>query len=250
MHPLCSTSEAPSHSTGSFFQLHSFLVCYLLDPPLREQLPFLRCCQSIVTPLRPRAVLSRELLAASRSGREFHARDPVTQDGSHLDHIQEAGVLRVCGRIQNAQFCYSVRHPAVLHGKHQVTKLIIYSEHLRLLHAGPTLVAASLSRRYHIIGSRKAVYSVTCGCITCRRTSAMPQPQMLGQLPPERLMPGSVFENVGVDYAGPVYIKYGFVCKPTTVRHTFVSSWLLSVKAVHLELVSDLTTEAFIATLR
>ena len=163
--------------------------------------------------------------------------------------VDQAGVGGVGGRIQNAQFCYSVRHPAVLHGKHQVTKLIIYSKHLCLLHARPTLVAASLSRRYHIIGSRKAVYSVTHGCITCRRTSARPQPQMLGQLPPERLMPGPVFENVGVDYAGPVYIKYGFVRKPTTVKAYVCVFVALSVKAVHLELVSDLTTEAFIATL-
>ena len=89
-----------------------------------------------------------------------------------LDH---SGVLHVGGRIQNAPLCYSVRHPVVLHGKHRITKLIIHSEHLRLLHAGPTLVTTSLSRRYHIIRSRKAVYSVT-------RTSARPQPQMLGHL--------------------------------------------------------------------
>ena len=120
-----------------------------------------------------------------------------------LDH---SGVLRVGGRIQNAPLCYSVRHPVVLHGKHRITQLIIHSEHI--LHAGPTLVTASLSRRYHIIGSCKAV---TRGCIMCRGTSARPQPQMLGQLPAERLIPGLVFDHVGVDYAGPVYIKYGFV---------------------------------------
>ena len=164
-----------------------------------------------------------------------------------LDH---SGVLRVGGRIQNAPLCYSVRHPVVLHGKHRITKLIIHSEHLHLLHAGPTLVTASLSRRYHIIGSRKAVYSVTRGCIVCRRTSARPQPQMLGQLPAERLIPGLVFDHVGVDYAGPVYIKYGFVRKPTIIKAYVCVFVSLSVKAVHLELVSDLTTEAFIAALR
>ena len=164
-----------------------------------------------------------------------------------LDH---SGVLRVGGRIQNAPLCYSVRHPVVLHGKHRITKLIIHSEHLRLLHAGPTLVTASLSRRYHIIGSRKAVYSVTRGCIVCRRISARPQPQMLGQLPAERLIPGLVFDHVGVDYAGPVYIKYGFVRKPNIIKAYICVFVSLSVKAVHLELVSDLTTEAFIAALR
>ncbi len=38
---------------------------------------------------------------------------------------------------------------------------------------------------------------------------------MLGQLPPERITPGSVFDKVGIDYAGPVLIKYGYVRKPT-----------------------------------
>ena len=152
--------------------------------------------------------------------------------------------------MQNAQLCYSVRHPAILHGKHRITKLIIYSEHLRLLHAGPTLVTASLSRRYHVIGSRKTVYSVTRGCIVCRRISARPQPQILGQLPTEQLTPGLVFDYVGVDYAGPVYIKYGFVRKPTVIKAYICVFVSLSVKAVHLELVSNLTTEAFIAALR
>ena len=73
---------------------------------------------------------------------------------------------------------------------------------------------------------------------------------MLGQLPIERTTPDSIFEGVGVDYAGPFYVKYGFVRKPTIVKAyacVFVS---LTVKAVHLELVSDLTSEAFIACLR
>ena len=52
-----------------------------------------------------------------------------------------------------------------------------------------------------------------------------------------------------MDNAGPFQIKYGLVHKPTIVKayiRIFVS---LSVKAVHLELVSDLTAEAFIAAL-
>ena len=66
----------------------------------------------------------------------------------------------------------------------------------------------------------------------------------------ERVTPDLVFENVGVDYAGPLYVKYGSVRKPTVLK-AYVSVFVsLSVKAVHLELVSDLTAESFIATLR
>ena len=73
---------------------------------------------------------------------------------------------------------------------------------------------------------------------------------MLGQLPIERLTPGPVFDKVGVDYAGPLLIEYGHVRKPTIVKSYVCVFVSLTVKAVHLELVSDLTTDAFIACLR
>lgn len=61
---------------------------------------------------------------------------------------------------------------------------------------------------------------------------------MLGQLPIECTTPDSIFERVGVDYAGPFYIKYGFVHKPTIVKAYACIFVFLSVKAVHLELYS------------
>ena len=73
---------------------------------------------------------------------------------------------------------------------------------------------------------------------------------MMGQLPPERVTPDLVFSRVSVDYAGPLYIKYGYVRKPTVVKAYVAVFVSLSIKSVHLELVSDLTTDAFIACLR
>ena len=164
--------------------------------------------------------------------------------------IDPNGLLRVGGRGQNSNLPYSTRHPIILHGKHTLTKLIVRSEHLRLLHAGPTLLTASLGRRFHIISGTKVIRSLTRGCTTCRRNAAKPQPQILGQLPKERVTPDIVFDKVGVDYAGPVYIRQGYVRKPTIVKAYICVFVSLSVKAVHLELVSDLTSDAFIACLR
>ena len=73
---------------------------------------------------------------------------------------------------------------------------------------------------------------------------------MLGQLPADRLIPGSVFQHVGVDYAGPIQIKLGSVRKPILMKAYVCVFVSFSVKAVHIELVSDLTSEAFIAALR
>lgn len=133
--------------------------------------------------------------------------------------------------------------------------LIIRSEHKRLLHAGATLVISSIVRRFHIIRMRQTVRSVVrqCiirQCIICRRQTTKPCNPMLGQLPLERLTPGTTFDKTGLDYTGPLLIKYGYVRKPVIVKAYVCVFVSLSVKAVHLELVTDLTAEAFIACLR
>lgn len=162
----------------------------------------------------------------------------------------DRSVIRVGGRMSNSSLAYSKAHPVILDGKHLITKVIIRAEHSRLMHAGPTLLLSSLSQRFHIIGARKTIRSIARQCVICRRHSIKPQNQLLGQLPAERVSPTPPFEKSGVDYAGPFQIKYGHVRKPTIIKAYMCVFVCLSVKAVHLELVSDLTTEAFIAALR
>ena len=164
--------------------------------------------------------------------------------------IDADGVLRVGGRECNSKLDYSQIHPIILPGNLHLTRLLIRLEHVRLLHAGPTLVFSSLSRRFYILGMKKSVRSVIRHCTVCQRCSTKPTPQMLGQLPAERVTPGAVFEKVGVDYAGPLLVKYGTVRKPVILKAYICVFVSLSVKAVHLEAVSDLTSEAFIAALR
>ena len=117
------------------------------------------------------------------------------------------------------------------------------------MHAGPTLLLSSLNQLFHIIGARKTVRLITRQCITCKHHSIKPRHQLLVQLPPERVSIAAPFEKSGVDYAGPFQIRYGHVRKPTTIK-TYICLFVCpTVKAVHLELVSELTTEAFIAAL-
>ena len=125
-------------------------------------------------------------------------------------------------------------HPVILHGKHSITKLLVKTEHVRLLHAGPTLLSASIGRRFHIVQLRKIVRSATQRCVKYRRHAVKPVPQMMGQLPLERITPGCVFERVGVDYAGPFIIKTGKSRKPTLVKSYACIFVSLAVKAVHI----------------
>lgn len=164
--------------------------------------------------------------------------------------LDDHGLLRVGGREQHSTRSYDVKHPLIVHSRHHLVRLLIISEHVRLLHAGPTLLSASLSARYHIVRGRSVIRSVTRNCVICRRKSARPLPPLMGQLPSARVTPDIVFSNVGVDYAGPVLIKLGAVRRPTVVKAYIAVFVSLSVKAVHLELVSNLSTEAFLACLR
>ena len=130
--------------------------------------------------------------------------------------INSAGLLLwICGGQQHSRLSYSKKHPIILHHKHPLTHLIVRSEHLRLLHTGPTLLMASLNNRYHILSCRKIVRSITRGCVTCRKLTIQPSPQMTGQLPIERLMPESVFDKVGIDFAGPVQLSKVCLCEKT-----------------------------------
>ena len=84
----------------------------------------------------------------------------------------------------------------------------------------------------------------------CRRFAAKPQSQMIGPLPVEWVTPDLVFNTVGVDYAGLLQLKLGSTLKPVIVKSYVCMFVSLSVPAVHLELVLDLSTDAFIACLR
>ena len=83
--------------------------------------------------------------------------------------LDTEGTLRVRGRTGGSKLAYSMMHPIILNSKHPLTRLIIRAEHIRLLHAGPTLVMSSLNPRNHIIGGRRVVRSITRACVTCRR---------------------------------------------------------------------------------
>ena len=166
--------------------------------------------------------------------------------------LDQDGLLRLGGRLDLSELPYTKCHPLVLPGQHQLTKLIIRNEHtcIRLLHTGPVLVMALHSQRFRIIGARKAVRTITRNCVACWRIAGKPHPQLLGQLPRERLDPGLVFDQVGMDYAGPILTKSGSKRRLIITKGYICVLVSFFVKAVHIEPVTELSTAAFIAALQ
>ncbi|KAL4154334.1 hypothetical protein QTP88_000213 [Uroleucon formosanum] len=85
-------------------------------------------------------------------------------------------------------------------------------------------------------------------CIQCFRSRPKFIPPFMAPLPRERVTIVRPFSNVGVDYCGPFTIRSGLRKVSSTKGYVCVFVCLVT-RAVHLELVSSLTTADFLATL-
>ncbi|GFX35845.1 integrase catalytic domain-containing protein [Trichonephila clavipes] len=144
----------------------------------------------------------------------------------------------------------SQKHPILLPKTDHVVNLIISDYHLKLLHAGPQLLQAALREKFRIRSARDAVRRVVRICISCFRNRPKFAEQIMGDLPESRVCPSSVFQRTGIDFAGPFLIRSS---KGRGSRNTkcYICVFVcLATKAVHLEVVSDLTSKAFIACLK
>uniref|UniRef100_A0A8D8CN12 (northern house mosquito) hypothetical protein n=1 Tax=Culex pipiens TaxID=7175 RepID=A0A8D8CN12_CULPI len=71
----------------------------------------------------------------------------------------------------------------------------------------------------------------------------------MGDLPSYRVTQAYPFERVGVDFAGPIYVRKGHPRKPVYCKAYVALFVCMVTKCIHIELVSNLTTDAFIAAL-
>ncbi|XP_055522829.1 uncharacterized protein LOC129717008 [Wyeomyia smithii] len=156
--------------------------------------------------------------------------------------------MRVGGRLRHAPMSYDQRHPMNLPDKHPLTNLIMIYYHQKLLHAGPQLMIAVVRERFWPLRIKSIARRVVHSCISCFRCKPKVLEQLMGELPPERVTPTFPFLRTGVDYCGPFYYR---VTKRSAAIKCYVAVFVcLVTKALHLECVTDLTSDAFIAALK
>ncbi|XP_076549257.1 uncharacterized protein LOC117612080 [Osmia lignaria lignaria] len=163
--------------------------------------------------------------------------------------VDKDGIVRVGGRLKHSSMPFTQRHPIIL-PKARVTGLIIEAEHRAQLHAGVQGTLYAVRRRFWPIDGRNQVWKALRTCTRCLRARPPATNYIMGELPEARVTEARPFTNVGVDYCGPFYIKERRHRNRTRIKVYVAVFVCLAVKAVHLELVSDLTSEAFIAALR
>lgn len=160
-------------------------------------------------------------------------------------------LIRVGGRIENSPlFTYDKKHPILLCGKHHFTVLLFRFEHKQMLHAAPQLLLFTIRETWWPIGGRNLTRKIVHSCIKCARLRGNIATPIMGNLPKERLEPGFPFMISGVDYFGPVLIlnRKGRGAK---TQKAYVCLFIcFSTRAVHLELVTDLSSDSYLLALK
>ncbi|GFS87002.1 integrase catalytic domain-containing protein [Trichonephila clavipes] len=130
--------------------------------------------------------------------------------------IDSDGLLRVGGRLSNSDLPYVNKHPAILPGNHNLTVQIIVHFHRKNLHTGASSLLHYVREKFWPLNGRSLCRKVVHECLVCFKSRPLVTSQLMGNLPRDRVVP-----------------DYPFNCS-----------------AIHIEIVSDLTSDAFIATLK
>ncbi|XP_015433580.1 PREDICTED: uncharacterized protein LOC107189534 [Dufourea novaeangliae] len=157
--------------------------------------------------------------------------------------IDKDGLIRVTTKITNRPDTYNFRYPVVLDSKDSIVKLLVKESHERLCHTGVQTLVSDIRERYWILAARRAARRVIDKCVICKRQKGKRLKAIPTPLPTDRVRDAAVFEVTGVDLAGPVFLKVNQkarICLFTCAIY----------RAVHLELVTSLSTSAFIEGLR
>ncbi|XP_058456575.1 uncharacterized protein LOC131433973 [Malaya genurostris] len=174
---------------------------------------------------------------------------PVSKMLRNLNPIydDDERLLRVGGRIKHSNLPKDQKHPMILPANHHFTNILVETLHREHLHVGLDGLLAVVKQRFWPIHAKRTIHRVLRKCITCFRARPRDVVQYMGDLPSFRVIAAEPFARTGVDYAWPFLLKVG---RSRTKLKSYVSLFVCMVtKAVHLELVTSLSADGFLAAL-
>ncbi|XP_055941720.1 uncharacterized protein LOC129971768 [Argiope bruennichi] len=136
------------------------------------------------------------------------------------------------------------KHPIILPPKAKLTELLIWESHKRVFHSGVSHTLVQIREKFWILKARQTIKSLLGRCTICKRFNSSPGNQVIAPLPDIRVEQSSPFTIIGVDFAGPLFVK-------DSINKQYILLITCAVtRSVHLELVGDLTTDTFLLTFR
>lgn len=162
-----------------------------------------------------------------------------------MDH---GGLLRCKGRLENSDLEPESQQPIIIPRDHKLTKLMIEECHRRTQHSGIRATLGELRSRFWVPKGRQAVKKVLKECVTCKKAQGKPfKSPPVAALPDFRVRESTPFSKVGIDFAGPLFVK----SQTGEMAKCYLALFTCCVtRAVHLDLVADLTATTFVRCLR
>ena len=161
--------------------------------------------------------------------------------------IHDDGIIRLHGRFTNSNLPDETRLPILLPREEHFTKLLIKKTHADAGHGSTAHTLGQLRQKFWVPQGRTAVKTAIRKCLICIRWQGGPyRVKPIAPLPKSRVTASPPFTNTGIDYFGPLYIKNEGVQKKVWIC-LFTCT---AVRAVHLEVVEDMTAEQFLEALR
>ena len=160
------------------------------------------------------------------------------------------GLLRVGVRLSNGKMSFSSLHPIILPRSCFLNDLIIKDYHLNNLHTGVQSTLYAIRTKFWLINGKNQIKRVIHQCINCFRVKPILSQYLMGNLPSIRTTLSRPFLNVGIDYCGPFLVKEKKYRNRNTIKAYVAVFVCMAIKAIHLEVVEDLSTEGFLAALR
>ncbi|XP_065896204.1 uncharacterized protein [Dysidea avara] len=161
--------------------------------------------------------------------------------------VDKDHLLRCGGRIHNAPLSETAKFPLLLPPKHWLTSLIIHSIHVQLFHAGTNATLTAIRQKFWIPTARQRIKSQLRRCVICRKHSGkpyqIPDPPPLPQI---RTCASVPFTITGIDFTGALYVRSNH-----TEEKVYICLFTCATsRAIHLEIVTDLTVETFLLAFR
>ena len=157
--------------------------------------------------------------------------------------MDSAGIIRCAGR-----FSQTKSHPKLLPKDIQFTRLCIVRYHRRLLHADVSHALAEIRKEFWVLKGRSAVRRAIRQCLICLRWEGAPFKTPKFTNFPDYILSqdNPPFTFIGVDYLGPIFVKDDLKC----TKNWICLFTCLNVRAIHLEVIDDMSTENVLLCLR
>ena len=159
----------------------------------------------------------------------------------------EERIIRVESRERIVSGSYAEKNRILLPKDHQFVQLFLQYLHEKNFHMGIETTIAEARERVWIVSLRQALATTISKCQHCKIRRARPIMPTMGTLHESRAaFDQKPFSFVGVDCFGPMMVKE----KRSEVKRWGVIFTCLTYRAVHLEIVQDLSSDQMLLAVR